>query len=382
MPRDYYEVLGVDRSAGDGEIKRAFRRLARDLHPDVNRHDPQAEEKFKEAAEAYEVLSDPERRRTYDAFGHEGLRSGGWAPRSEAFGSFEDVLSAFFGRGDPLFGELFGFGRPGPASGGDIGVSVELTLPEVRTGARREVTFDAVSVCERCRGNGAEPGTPIRTCETCGGSGQLREVARTAFGQMMRTAPCPTCGGDGRVPESPCEECDGEGRRVRSRTWEVEVPPGIESGQRIRIAGAGHAGEAGGRAGDLFVEVTVAADPRFERHGEDLVSVAEVPATRAMLGGAITVPTLDGDREVEVPPGAQPGERIVLGGLGLPSLRGTARGDQHVLIDVIVPTALDQEQRELADRLDASLGAGNLERERRDAGAGSRWFRRRRRAAG
>jgi molecular chaperone DnaJ len=380
VPRDYYEVLGVDRGAGDGEIKKAFRKLARTLHPDVNRHDPEAEERFKEAAEAYEVLSDPERRRTYDAFGHDGLRTGGWAPRSSAFGSFEDMLSAFFGRGDPLFGELFGFGRAGPASGGDVGASVEIDLAEVLTGATREVSFDAVSVCDRCRGNGAEPGTPIRTCDTCEGSGQLREVARTAFGQVMRTAPCPTCGGAGRQPETPCEECDGEGRRVRSRTYEVEVPPGIESGQRIRIAGGGHAGEAGGRPGDLYVDVVVADDLRFERHGEHLVSSVQVSATRAMLGGSITVSTLDGEREVEIPPGAQPGERVVLTGLGLPSLRGSARGDQHVLLDVVVPVELDDEQRELADRLEGSLDAGNLEREERDGRRRSRWFGRRRAA--
>jgi molecular chaperone DnaJ len=378
MPRDYYEVLGVDRGAENGQIKRAFRKLARTLHPDVNKHDPEAEEKFKEAAEAYEVLSDPQRRRTYDAFGHDGLRSGGWAPRSAAFGSFEDVLSAFFGRGDPLFGELFGFGRAGPASGGDVGTSVEVTLHEVVTGASREVSFDAVSVCERCRGNGAEPGTPIRTCETCEGSGQLREVARTAFGQVMRTGACPTCGGDGRVPETPCEECEGVGRTVRARTWDVEIPPGIESGQRIRIAGAGHAGEAGGHPGDLYVEVIVADDSRFERHGEALVSVVAVSVNRAMLGGSITVDTLDGERTVEVPAGAQPGERIVLDGLGLPSLRGAARGDQHVLLDVVVPTGLDQEQRELAGRLDDSLVPENLRREQAGKRAGSRWFRRRR----
>ncbi len=203
MKRDYYEVLGVDRGAGDTEIKKAFRGLARELHPDVNKHDPQAEEKFKEAAEAYEVLSDPDRRGTYDAFGHEGLRSGGWAPHSDAFGSFEDVLSAFFGRGDPLFSELFGFGPAGPASGGDVAAQVEVSLEEVLTGASREVSFEAVSTCERCRGNGAEPGTPIRACETCGGSGELREVARVAFGQVVRTGACPTCGGQGRVPETP-----------------------------------------------------------------------------------------------------------------------------------------------------------------------------------
>jgi molecular chaperone DnaJ len=357
MKRDYYEVLGVDRGATDAEIKKAFRRLARELHPDVNKHDPEAEEKFKEAAEAYEVLSEPDRRQTYDAFGHDGLRSGGWAPRSQASGSFEDVVSAFFGRGDPLFSELFGFGPSGPASGGDVGARVEMRLEEVLTGASREVSFEAVSVCEHCRGNGAEPGTPIRTCETCGGNGELREVVRTAFGQMVRAGVCPTCGGQGRVPETPCEECGGEGRVVRTRTWEVEVPPGIESGQRIRIAGAGHAGETGGQPGDLYVQVVVAEDDRFERHGSDLVTVAAVPATRAMLGGTLSVPTLDGDQEVEVPAGAQPGEHVVLRGLGLPSLRGPARGDQHVVLDVQVPADLSGEQRELAERLDESLRA-------------------------
>ena len=376
MPRDYYEVLGVDRGAGEGEIKKAFRRLARELHPDVNKHDPEAEEKFKEAAEAYEVLTDPDRRRTYDAYGHEGLRTGGWAPSTAAFGSFEDVLGAFFGRGDPLFGELFGFGRTA-AGGDDVGTAVEIALAEVVTGAKREVSFEAVTVCERCRGNGAEPGTPIRTCDRCDGAGELREVMRTAFGQMLRTAPCPRCGGEGRIPETPCEECDGNGRAVRDRTFEVEVPPGIESGQRIRIAGAGHAGAAGARAGDLYVEVTVLEDPRFERHGEHLVSVARVPATRAMLGGEVTVPTLDGERSVEIPEGAQPGERIVLDGLGLPTLRGAARGDQHVLLDVVVPAGLSDDQREAAERLDDSLTDENLDGREQRSG---RWGDRRKRA--
>jgi molecular chaperone DnaJ len=377
VKRDYYEVLGVDRGAGDGEIKKAFRRLARELHPDVNKHDPEAEEKFKEAAEAYEVLSDPDRRGTYDAFGHEGLRSGGWAPRTDAFGSFEDVLSAFFGRGDPLFSELFGFGPRGPARGGDVGAQVEVTLAEVLTGASREVSVEAVSTCERCRGNGAEPGTPIRTCETCGGSGELREVTRVAFGQVMRTGACPSCGGQGKVPETPCRECDGEGRTVGMRAWEVEVPPGIESGQRIRITGAGHAGEAGAGSGDLYVQVLVADDERFERHGQELVTIVELPATRAMLGGTVTVPTLDGEREIEVPAGAQPGEHIVVRGLGLPSLRGAARGDQHVVLDVYVPGGLSKEQRGLVERLDESLGSANS---RRDGRSGSRrraWSRRR-----
>ncbi len=369
--RDYYDVLGVDRGAGDVDVKKAFRRLARELHPDVNRHDPEAEEKFKEAAEAYEVLSDPDRRTTYDRFGHEGLRSGGWSPQTDGFASFEDVLSAFFGRGDPMFGDMFGFGRSGPANGGDVGARVELSLEEVLAGASREVAFDAVSTCERCRGNGAEPETPIRACETCGGSGELRQVTNTAFGQMVRSGACPKCGGQGRIPEKPCRECRGEGRTVRARTWDVEVPAGIESGQRIRISGAGHAGEVAGRAGDLYVEVVVADDERFERHGKDLVAVVEVPATRAILGGTATVPTLEGEREVDVPEGAQPGERVVLRGLGLPSLRGGRRGDEHVVLDVQVPADLNAEERELVERLDQSLGSPDRRR-----GGRSRWRRR------
>ena len=368
MPRDYYEVLGVSRGASEDEIKRAFRRLARELHPDVNQHDPEAEEKFKEAAEAYEVLSDSERRRTYDAFGHEGLRTGGWAPASD-FGSFEDVLSAFFGRGDPMFGDLFGFGRSGPATGGDLAARVEVSLEEVLTGTSRDVTFDAVSTCERCRGNGAEPGTPIRTCDRCGGTGQLQQVSRTPFGQMIRTGACPSCNGTGRRPEQPCRNCRGEGRLVRERTYEVEIPSGIESGQRIRITGAGHAGEPGAASGDLYVEVIVAEDERFERVGRDLVSREEISATRAMLGGSLTVETIEGEHEVDVPAGAQPGEAVTLRGLGLPSLGGTARGDQHVVLDIIVPLDLDTEQRELAQQLDESLVEDNLRRE----GRGRRW---------
>jgi molecular chaperone DnaJ len=354
MPRDYYEVLGVDRSAAEEEIKKAFRRLARELHPDVNKHDPEAEAKFKQAAEAYEVLTDPERRRTYDAFGHEGLRSGGWTPRT-TFGSFEDVLSSFFGRGDSVFGDLFGFGAAGPAQGADVAADIEVTLAEVVTGAKREVAFEGVSACEHCRGNGAEPGTPIRACESCGGAGSVQQVSRTAFGQLVQTAACPTCDGAGRVPEQPCRRCDGSGRELRERTWEVEVPPGIESGQRIRIGGAGHTGEPGGRAGDLYVRVRVSEDPRFQREGQDLVTVVHVPATQAMLGTAITVPTLDGDREVEIPAGAQTGHAVTLPGLGLPSLRNAGRGDEHVLVDVVIPGELSDEQRELVERLERSL---------------------------
>ncbi|HZA89663.1 MAG TPA: molecular chaperone DnaJ [Solirubrobacterales bacterium] len=366
MAQDYYQLLGVERGASEAEIKKAFRRLARELHPDVNRHDPEAEEKFKRAAEAYEVLSDPERRRVYDAFGERGLRSGGWTPRAGGFGNLEDILESFFGRGDPLFGEMFGFGPSGPASGGDVAADVEVSLEEVLTGTTRELSFEAVTACERCRGNGAEPGTPIRTCSECGGAGQIRRVSQTAFGQLVRAATCDRCGGAGRVPEEPCQECGGRGRVAGTRSWEVEIPPGIDSGQRIRVTGAGHAGESGARAGDLYVGVHVAEDERLRREGTDLVTVVEVPATEAMLGTMITVPTLEGEREVEVEPGTQPGERLVLRGLGLPALRGSYRGDQHVFVNVIVPGNLSEDQRALAEQLGETLGPENLSRDGRE----------------
>ncbi|MGV1048725.1 MAG: molecular chaperone DnaJ [Solirubrobacterales bacterium] len=355
MPTDYYEVLGVGRDASEAEIKKAFRGLARELHPDVNDHDPEAEEKFKAAAEAYEVLSDAERRRTYDAYGHEGLRSGGFDPRASSFGSLDDLLQNLFG------GAGFGFGGAGgAANGGDVAVAVEIELADVAGGVRREVSFDAVTVCEHCRGNGAEPGTPIRTCERCGGAGQLRQVSQTPFGQMVRAVGCDVCHGAGKVPETPCEVCGGSGRSRGERSETIEVPAGIEDGQSLRVAGAGHAGEAGARAGDLYVEVRVAADERFERDGTDLISVVSIPATEAMLGTTVTVPTLEGEREIELAAGTQPSHEEVLRGSGLPRLGGRRRGNQRVIVNVVVPTNLSEEQREVAARLDESLEEANL----------------------
>ena len=356
MPRDYYEVLGVGRDADEKEIKKAFRQLARELHPDVNDHDPEAEDKFKEAAEAYEVLSDAERRRTYDAYGHEGLRSGGFDPRSASFGSIDDVLQAFFG-GDP-----FGFGGRGggPAPGGDIAVAVEIELSDVVEGVHREVSYEAVGRCEHCHGNGAERGTPISACERCGGAGQLRQVTRTPFGQMARAVVCDACHGAGKVPETPCGECGGSGRTPGQRRQEVQIPAGIEDGQQLRVSGAGHAGEAGAPPGDLYVQVGVAEDERFQRQGTDLLSVISIPATEAMLGTAIVVPTLEGEREIELDAGTQPGHEEILRGAGLPQLGGRRRGSQRVIVEVVVPTNLAEEQRQLAEQLDDSLGPDNL----------------------
>jgi molecular chaperone DnaJ len=352
MTRDYYEVLGVSRDASETEIKKAFRRLARELHPDVNQ-EPDAEERFKEAAEAYEVLSDAERRRTYDAYGREGLRSGGFDPGA-GFGSIDDIFQAFFGGGG------FGFGGRRAAGGGDVAVAVQVKLAEVATGVRREITYDVVAPCEHCHGNGAEPGTPITACERCGGSGELRAVTRTPFGQMVRGTVCDLCGGAGKIPQQPCDVCGGSGRTRQSRTSAIEVPAGIEDGQRMRISGAGHAGEPGAPAGDLYVEVRVAEDERFERDGSDLVSVVSIPATEAMLGTTVKVPTLEGSEEVEVEPGTQPGTEKVLRGMGLPRLNGSRRGSQRVILEVFVPTNLNQEQREIAERLDETLEEDNL----------------------
>ena len=349
--RDYYQVLGIDRSASDAGIKKAFRKLARELHPDVNAHDPEAEEKFKEAAEAYEVLSDTERRRTYDRFGHEGLRSGGFEPGA-GFGSFQDVFDAIFGGGDPFFGRFGG----GSGAGTDIGAVVEIALEDVLEDQRREISFEAVSVCERCRGNGAEPGTPIETCPKCGGAGQLLEVSRSIFGEVVRAMPCDRCGGDGRIPETPCELCGGAGRVSDMRTWEVDIPAGIEDGQRVRIAGAGHAGAAGGRQGDLYVEIRIDQDERFTRQGTELIARAAVPVTTAINGGEVFVPTLEGDLAIDVPAGTQHGDMGLLSGRGLPPLHGGRRGDQHVVFELVVPTDLDSEQREAAERLAETLG--------------------------
>jgi molecular chaperone DnaJ len=364
MPRDYYEVLGVARGADDAEIKKAFRRLARELHPDVNK-EPDAEDRFKEAAEAYEVLSDADRRATYDRYGHEGLRQGGYAPNFEGFGSVADIFEAFFGAGGfgggGFGGGIFGGGRTGGAvQGGDVAVGAEITLVQAAHGAPVEVSYDAVSMCEHCRGNGAEPGTPIQTCANCDGTGQLRVVSRTPFGQVVRAAVCDVCHGDGKVAETPCHECRGRGRKVERVTVSVDVPAGIDDGQRIRITGRGHAGERGGPAGDLYVQIRVKEDPRFVRHDDELVTVVDVAAPLAALGTTVEVPTLDGTTELEIPAGIQPHESINVRGQGMPALRGRHRGNLRVIVNVVIPRHLKKEQKELLQQLADSLTEHNL----------------------
>jgi molecular chaperone DnaJ len=365
MPRDYYEVLGVGRDADDGEIKKAFRKLARELHPDVNRHDPEAEDKFKEAAEAYEVLSDSERRATYDRFGHDGLRSGGYAPNFEGFGSVADIFDAFFGGGGGSpFGDIFGGGRSGGTiQGGDVAATAEITLAQAQAGTPVEVAYEVIARCEHCNGNGAEPGTPIETCSRCGGAGQLRAVTRTPFGQVVRAAPCDVCHGEGKVAQTPCSECGGRGRRVERAKVSVDVPAGIADGQRIRVGGRGHAGEHGGPAGDLYVQIRVREDQRFVRDGDDLVTVVDVAAPLAALGTTVTVPTVTDTVELEIPAGTQPHEALIVRGEGMPALRGRRTGDLRVVVNVVIPRRLKREQRELLEQLADSLTDENLRTE-------------------
>ena len=360
MPRDYYEVLSVPRDADEATIKKSFRRLARELHPDVNAHDPEAEEKFKEAAEAYEVLSDGERRRMYDSYGHEGLKTGGFSPNFEGFGSISDLFSAFFGQGG--FDAAFGGTRMrgGAVQGGDVALAVAIELGEAARGTTVEVSYDATAPCETCHGNGAEPGTPIVTCDRCNGAGQVQAVQRTRFGQMVRTALCDKCGGDGRIAEQPCHTCDGRGMTVTQRRVKVDIPAGIADGQRLRMTGRGHAGERGGPAGDLYVVIRVKEDERFIRDREDLVTVVDVAAPLAALGTTIQVPTLDGDVPLEIPAGTQPGETITMAGRGLPPLGRGRTGDLRVVVNVVIPRKLSRKQRDLLEQLSDSLTAENL----------------------
>jgi molecular chaperone DnaJ len=343
--RDYYEVLGVSRTATEVEIKKAFRSIARELHPDVS-DDPNAEEHFKELVEAYEVLSNTERRQLYDRFGHAGLRSRGFAPTGFDFGTLGDLFSAFFG--DDLFG--VGGRQRGAARGTDIAAEIEIELVEAARGAKRDVLFQVAVGCRACGGDGAEPGTSPVTCPACGGRGRLQEVSSTVFGQFVRTQTCGRCGGAGQSVERPCPACDGAGRTIEERSLSVEIPPGIHDGQRIRIGGEGHAGALGGRAGDLYVLVHVRPDARFVREGHDIFSTVDLTMTQAALGARVSVPTLEGEVELEFEPGTQPGEVRVLRGRGMPVLQGNGRGDQRLLVNVAMPRRLSEKLRGLLEQ--------------------------------
>jgi molecular chaperone DnaJ len=347
---DYYELLGLERGASDSEIKKAFRRLARQLHPDVSEA-PDAEERFREVSEAYEVLSNPETRQLYDRYGHEGLRGGGFRPTHVDFGSLGDLFSAFFG--DDLFG---GGGASRRARGADVAAEVAIELTEAASGVTRSVSFQIQVTCAACAGNGVEPGTPVTTCPTCQGSGRLQQISRSVFGEFVRQSACPHCRGAGQIVESLCTVCGGEGRVPERRELDVDIPPGIHDGQRIRLSGEGHAGLNGGRAGDFYVLVHVKPDPRFVREGNDVFSSVDLTMVEAALGTTATVETLDGPVELELEAGTQPGEIRVLRGKGMPVLQGFGRGDHRVLVNVAVPRRLTGEQRRLLAEFETHSG--------------------------
>jgi molecular chaperone DnaJ len=348
MTRDYYEILDVSRDAGEDEIKKAFRRKARELHPDVN-GDPRAEAQFKEAAQAYEALSNPETRELYDRYGHEGLR-GRTANDFADFSSFQDLFDAFFG------GDVFG--RQARRRGGDdVAIAVHIDFVESALGATRPVEYEVVGACETCGGSGAAPGSHMARCPMCGGQGQVRQVARGPFGQFMRTQVCPECRGAGESPAEACTDCAGRGRRPAVHSLTVDIPAGIANGQRIRIPGRGAAGERGAPSGDLYVHVQVAEDERFRREGLDVVTRVAVPVTDAMVGASVTVPTVDGEAHIELRPGTQPGDEYVLRGKGFPALGARGRGDQRVVVEVRVPRVQTDDGRSAVERLAEQLDA-------------------------
>jgi molecular chaperone DnaJ len=334
---DYYETLGVEKSATDADIKKAYRKLAQRWHPDVNQ-DPDAAVKFKEINEAYQVLSDPERRQRYDLFGTVGSEGapGGFP------GGFADIFDAFFGAA------AAGAGRRGrPAAGSDLRYDLRITFEEAVLGTQKEIEFPVLARCETCSGSGAKPGTQPITCPQCNGRGEVRGVRQTMLGQMINVTTCPRCKGDGKIVETPCETCKGDGRVERRRTLQVTIPPGIDEGHQIRLSNEGEAGPRGGVAGSLYVAVHVAPHPTLKRDGTELIYEATVGLAQAALGTTIVVPTVGGEEVVEIKAGTQPGTEIRLRGKGVPHLRRSGqKGDLHVLVDVEVPHRLSRAQRE------------------------------------
>jgi molecular chaperone DnaJ len=347
--RDLYEVLGVSREATQEDIKRAYRRLARQHHPDVNREDPQAERQFKEINLAYQTLSDPAKRRQYDLFGGEGLSPDMFG----GFGDLADIFEAFFG-GSP-FGRTTGRARrrTRTSRGADVHLVLALTFEEAAFGTQKEVSVDTLRKCERCSGSGSEPGTHPTRCTTCGGSGEVSDVRRSVFGTVMTSRTCATCEGSGEEIAVPCRQCGGEGRLPARQNVAVEVPSGVADGMELRIEGGGQDGHHGGYPGDLYLTLSVAPHPVFERRGQDLVCVLELPITAAVLGAEVEVQTLDGPATLKVPPGTRAGSVLRLRGQGVPNLGRRGRGDLLVQVDLDVPERLSKQERSLVQDLAA-----------------------------
>jgi molecular chaperone DnaJ len=358
MATDYYELLGVGRTASDDEIKKAYRKLARELHPDANPDDPSAHERFKDVSTAYETLRDPERRRRYDQFGPDGARMGGGGDPfgfGGAGGGLGDIFDAFFGGAAGGGGFGGGGGRRGPARGNDLELLLELEFTEAVFGVRREIKLRAPVPCDTCEATGAAPGTTVTSCPGCGGTGEVRRVRQSILGQMVTASPCPRCGGQGQEIATPCPDCRGEGRRTEEKTYEVDIPAGVDDGTQLRLPGRGAAGPRGGPLGDLYLHVRVRPHARFKRDGLDLLAEQRVTMTQAALGAHLTFETLDGEEDLVVPPGTQSGRVFELRGRGVPGGarggRGGGRGDLLVEVFVDTPTSLGKEEEDLLRRL-------------------------------
>jgi molecular chaperone DnaJ len=350
VKRDYYEVLGVGKQASPEELKRAFRKIAMESHPDRNPDDAAAHARFVEASEAYSVLSDPDRRRSYDVFGHAAVGAGGPAVDFSDM-PFGDLFDTFFGGG---FG---GRARRDRSNrGDDLRYDLTITFEESFTGIEKQIEVSRPVTCDRCTGTGAEPGTGQEKCPGCGGSGQIRRAAVSFFGQVVTTATCPTCGGAGRILKDPCHQCRGQGRTQKTARLAVHIPAGVDTGSQIRISGEGEAGLRGGPPGDLYVVLRVKAHPELARHDQDVVFELRVNMVQAALGDRIEIPTLEGPVEISIPAGTQNGQSFRLQGRGMPDVRGGRRGDQYVVVLILIPKDLNPEQKALLRKVGGLTG--------------------------
>jgi len=353
--RDYYEILGVPKNASNEDLKAAFRRLARQHHPDVNK-EPDAEERFKELNEAYAILSDADKRAAYDRFGHAGVRGPGGAPDiSVDFNDFADIFGDLFGFGG--FGRSTRRSRNAPRRGADLPYRLDLTFEEAVFGVEKEIEITRDEVCSACNGSGAEPGTSPTRCATCNGAGEVRQVRQTILGSMVQVTTCPTCNGQGETIPSPCRTCQGRGLERRTRKKVVNIPGGVDAGTQIRLAGEGQPGVNGGPNGNLYITINVKSHKFFRRKENDIVLDLDINIAQAALGAEVDIPTVDGPARLKIPNGTQPGKILRMRGKGVPFLRGNGRGDQLVVINVEIPARLSQEQRELFEKLAKSLGS-------------------------
>lgn len=359
--RDYYEILGVPRTATQDDLKQSFRRLARQYHPDVNKNSD-AEERFKEINEAFAILSDPDKRAAYDRFGHAGVRGAGAQDFNVDFGNFADIFEDFFGFGG--FGRTAQRTRNVPRRGADLQYKVELTFEEAVFGVEKEIEISRDEVCSTCNGSGAEPGTSPVRCSTCNGTGEVRQVRQTLLGSMVQVTTCPTCNGRGETISSVCHTCSGRGLERKTRRKTVAIPAGVDSGNQIRLAGEGQPGTNGGPHGNLYLMVDVKAHQYFHRKGNDILLDLRINVAQAALGAEVQIPTVDGLEALRIPAGSQPGKVLRVRNKGIPYLRGSGRGDQLVVLNVEVPSRLTAEQRRLFEQLAESLGSDVRPQER------------------